>query len=106
MNLATRAQDYDVVLTENLFGDILSDLAAAVGGGLGLAPSASLGNEPPGIFEPVHGSAPDSARQREANPIAITLSVSMMLTHRLGRRDIRRATIAPMHRVPQGRLPP
>ena len=81
MNLATRPQDYDVVLTENLFGDILSDLAAAVGGGLGLAPSASLGSEPPGIFEPVHGSAPDIAGQGEANPIATLLSFGMMLRY-------------------------
>ena len=75
MNLATRPQRYDVILTENLFGDILSDLAAAVGGGLGIAPSASLGPEAPGIFEPVHGSAPDIAGQSEANPIAMILSV-------------------------------
>ena len=75
MNLATRPDRYDVILTENLFGDILSDLAAAVGGGLGLAPSASLGADGPGIFEPVHGSAPDIAGQGEANPIAMILSV-------------------------------
>ena len=92
MNLATKPETYDVILTENLFGDILSDLAAAVGGGLGLAPSASLGSaKPPGIFEPVHGSAPDIAGQGEANPIAMILSVSMMFTHGLGRRDIGRA---------------
>jgi 3-isopropylmalate dehydrogenase len=94
MNLATRPQSYDVVLTENLFGDILSDLAAAVGGGLGLAPSASIGDEPPGIFEPVHGSAPDIAGQGEANPIAMILSVGMMFTYGLGRRDIGRAITA------------
>ena len=82
MNLATRPQRYDVILTENLFGDILSDLAAAVGGGLGIAPSASLGPEAPGIFEPVHGSAPDIAGQSEANPIAMILSVAMMFTLR------------------------
>ena len=86
MNLATRPQDYDVVLTENLFGDILSDLAAAVGGGLGLAPSASLGSEPPGIFEPVHGSAPDIAGQGIADPAAAILSASLLLEH-LGHHD-------------------
>ncbi len=91
MNLATHPQRYDVILTENLFGDILSDLAAAVGGGLGLAPSASLGAEPPGIFEPVHGSAPDIAGQGEANPIAMILSVGLMFTYGLGRRDVGRA---------------
>jgi 3-isopropylmalate dehydrogenase len=91
MNLATRPQRYDVILTENLFGDILSDLAAAVGGGLGIAPSASLGPEAPGIFEPVHGSAPDIAGQSEANPIAMIMSVAMMFTYGLNRRDIGRA---------------
>ena len=99
MNLATRPQDYDVILTENLFGDILSDLAAAVGGGLGLAPSASLGNEPPGIFEPVHGSAPDIAGQGEANPIAMILSVGLMFTYGLGRRDVGRAITAAVDEV-------
>jgi 3-isopropylmalate dehydrogenase len=99
MNLATRPQSYDVILTENLFGDILSDLAAAVGGGLGLAPSASLGSEAPGIFEPVHGSAPDIAGQGEANPIAMILSVGMMFTHGLGRRDIGRAIGAAVDQV-------
>jgi 3-isopropylmalate dehydrogenase len=99
MNLATKPQAYDVVLTENLFGDILSDLAAAVGGGLGLAPSASLGTEPPGIFEPVHGSAPDIAGQGEANPIAMILSVGLMFTYGLGRRDIGRAITAAVDQV-------
>ena len=99
MNLATRPQRYDVILTENLFGDILSDLAAAVGGGLGLAPSASLAAEPPGIFEPVHGSAPDIAGQGEANPIAMILSVSMLFTYGLGRRDIGRAITAAVDSV-------
>jgi 3-isopropylmalate dehydrogenase len=99
MNLATKPQAYDVVLTENLFGDILSDLAAAVGGGLGLAPSASLGTEPPGIFEPVHGSAPDIAGQGEANPIAMILSVGMLFTYGIGRRDIGRAITAAVDQV-------
>jgi 3-isopropylmalate dehydrogenase len=99
MNLATHAERYDVILTENLFGDILSDLAAAVGGGLGLAPSASLGAEPPGIFEPVHGSAPDIAGQGEANPIAMILSVAMMFTYGLGRRDVGRAITAAVDSV-------
>ncbi len=99
MNLATKPERYDVILTENLFGDILSDLAAAVGGGLGLAPSASLGSEPPGIFEPVHGSAPDIAGQGEANPIAMILSVAMMFTFGLGRRDIGRAVTAAVDQV-------
>jgi 3-isopropylmalate dehydrogenase len=99
MSLATRPRDHDVILTENLFGDILSDLAAAIGGGLGLAPSASIGSEPPGIFEPVHGSAPDIAGQGEANPVAMILSVGMMFTYGLGRRDIGRAITAAVDEV-------
>jgi len=102
MNLATRPQAYDVILTENMFGDILSDLAAAVGGGLGLAPSASIGTEPPGIFEPVHGSAPDIAGQGEANPIAMVLSVGLMFTHGLARRDVGRAITAAVDEVLAG----
>jgi 3-isopropylmalate dehydrogenase len=99
MNLATRPDRYDVILTENMFGDILSDLSAAVAGGLGLAPSASLGAEPPGIFEPVHGSAPDIAGQSEANPIAMILSVAMMFTYGLGRRDVGRAITGAVDQV-------
>ena len=68
MQLATTPQQFDVIVTENMFGDILSDLAAAVTGGLGLAPSASLSDSGPGIFEPVHGSAPDIAGRGIANP--------------------------------------
>src|SRR5215210_4417993 len=77
-----------------MFGDILSDVAAAIGGGLGLAPSASLGAEAPGVFEPVHGSAPDIAGQASANPVAMILSVAMMFTYGLGRRDVGRAITA------------
>ena len=99
MSLVTHPRDYDVILTENLFGDILSDLAAAIGGGLGLAPSASIGSEPPGIFEPVHGSAPDIAGQGEANPVAMILSVGMMFRYGLGRRDIGRAITAAVDEV-------
>jgi 3-isopropylmalate dehydrogenase len=94
MNLVTDPRRYDVILTENMFGDILSDLAAAVGGGLGLAPSASLGADGPGIFEPVHGSAPDIAGQAAANPVAMILSVAMMFTYGLGRRDVGTAITA------------
>src|SRR5918998_4813817 len=77
---------FDVIVTENLFGDILSDEAAMLPGSMGMLPSASLG-EPgtPGIFEPVHGSAPDIARQGLANPYATILSAAMMFRHSLGR---------------------
>jgi 3-isopropylmalate dehydrogenase len=85
MQLATAPQQFDVLLTENMFGDILSDLAAAVTGGLGLAPSASLGDGGPGIFEPVHGSAPDLAGSGLANPAAMLRSTAMLLEHGLGR---------------------
>ena len=68
MQLASAPEQFDVIVTENMFGDILSDLAAAMTGGLGLAPSASLGDDGPGIFEPVHGSAPDIAGRGIANP--------------------------------------
>ncbi len=77
----------DVVVTENTFGDILSDVAAAVTGGLGLAGSASLGDEGPGLFEPVHGSAPQIAGQGVANPAAMLRSTALMLRHGLGRLD-------------------
>ena len=76
--LVQRPQDFDVIVTENLFGDILSDLAAGLVGGMGLAPSADVGDHH-GMFQPSHGSAPDIAGQGAANPIATILSVAMML---------------------------
>jgi 3-isopropylmalate dehydrogenase len=85
MTIVTDPGSIDVVVTENVFGDILSDVAAAVTGGLGLAGSASLGDEGPGIFEPVHGSAPQIAGQGVANPAAMLRSVALMLRHALGR---------------------
>jgi 3-isopropylmalate dehydrogenase len=80
---------FDVILTENLFGDILSDEAAMLPGSMGMLPSASLG-EPgtPGIYEPVHGSAPDIAGTGKANPYATILSAAMMFRHSLGRPDV------------------
>ncbi len=77
-NMVLQPQRFQVILTSNLFGDILSDLAAALTGGLGLSPSANLGDHH-ALFEPVHGSAPDIAGQNRANPIAAILSVKMML---------------------------
>jgi 3-isopropylmalate dehydrogenase len=87
MQLATTPEQFDVLVTENTFGDILSDLAAAVTGGLGLAPSASLSDGGPGIFEPVHGSAPDLAGRGVANPTAMLRTTAMLLEHGLGRPD-------------------
>lgn len=83
MHLLTRPADFDVMLTENLFGDILSDEASMLCGSLGLLPSASLNESRFGLYEPVHGSAPDIAGQGKANPYAMLLSVAMMLRHSL-----------------------
>jgi 3-isopropylmalate dehydrogenase len=85
MQLVQRPTDFDVILTSNLFGDILSDLAATFPGSLGLLPSASLGSDV-GLFEPVHGSAPDIAGQNVANPLAALLSGAMLLED-LGESD-------------------
>jgi 3-isopropylmalate dehydrogenase len=88
MQLVSRPAEFDVVLAENLFGDILSDEAAMLTGSLGMLPSASLGVEgAPGLFEPVHGSAPDIAGKGVANPLATFLSVAMMLRHGLDRGE-------------------
>jgi 3-isopropylmalate dehydrogenase len=88
MQLVARPADFDVIVTENMFGDILSDEAAMITGSIGMLPSASLG-EPgtPGLFEPVHGSAPDIAGQGVANPLAMFLSAALMLRHGLGLPD-------------------
>jgi 3-isopropylmalate dehydrogenase len=91
MQLVSTPARFGVLVTENMFGDILSDLAAAVTGGLGLAPSASLGDRGPGVFEPVHGSAPDIAGRGIANPAAMLRSTALMLEHGLGRSDEARA---------------
>jgi 3-isopropylmalate dehydrogenase len=87
MQLVLATDHFDVIVTENMFGDILSDLAASLTGGIGLAPSASLSDTGPGLFEPVHGSAPDIAGQGVANPMAMMLSTALMLEHGLGRSD-------------------
>jgi 3-isopropylmalate dehydrogenase len=87
MTIVNAPETIDVVVTENTFGDILSDIAAAVTGGLGLAGSASLGDSGPGLFEPVHGSAPQIAGQGIANPAAMLRSTALMLRHGLERPD-------------------
>jgi 3-isopropylmalate dehydrogenase len=84
MRLVAAPRHFDVILTENLFGDILSDEAAMLTGSLGMLPSASLGDGGPGVFEPVHGSAPDIAGTGAANPLAMFLSAAMMLRHGFG----------------------
>jgi 3-isopropylmalate dehydrogenase len=87
MRLVAAPRHFDVILTENMFGDILSDEAAMLTGSIGLLPSASLGDGGPGVFEPVHGSAPDIEGQGIANPLAMILSAAMLLRHGLGRED-------------------
>ncbi|MFL5871588.1 MAG: 3-isopropylmalate dehydrogenase [Solirubrobacterales bacterium] len=87
MQLVSGPARFDVIVTENMFGDILSDEAAMLTGSLGMLPSASLGDGGPGLFEPVHGSAPDIAGTGAANPLATILSVALMLRHGLGRGD-------------------
>jgi 3-isopropylmalate dehydrogenase len=84
MKLIAAPRHFEVILTENMFGDILSDEAAMLTGSIGMLPSASLGDEGPGLFEPVHGSAPDIAGMGAANPLAMFLSAAMMLRHGLG----------------------
>ena len=84
MKLIERPSAFDVILTENMFGDILSDEASVIAGSIGLAPSASLSLTHGGLFEPIHGSAPDIAGQGKANPIGAILSAAMLLRHALG----------------------
>ncbi|MGA8354553.1 MAG: 3-isopropylmalate dehydrogenase [Solirubrobacteraceae bacterium] len=84
MQLVSAPRHFDVIVTENMFGDILSDEAAMLTGSIGMLPSASLGGDGPGLFEPVHGSAPNIAGQGIANPLAMFLSAAMMLRHGLG----------------------
>jgi 3-isopropylmalate dehydrogenase len=84
MQLVRDPRQFDVLLTSNLFGDILSDEAAMLSGSIGMLPSASLGASGPGLFEPIHGSAPDIAGQDKANPMAMVLSAAMMLRQGLG----------------------
>ncbi len=81
MQLVKDPGQFDVVVTENMFGDILSDEASMITGSIGLLPSASIGDTAPGLYEPIHGSAPDIAGQDKANPIATILSVAMMMRY-------------------------
>ncbi len=87
MHLISRPRDFDVVVTANLFGDILTDEASMLPGSLGMLPSASLGADGPGLYEPIHGSAPDIAGKGIANPLATILAAAMLLRHSLGQTD-------------------
>ncbi len=84
MHLIRRPADFDVIVTENMFGDILTDEASMLAGSMGMLPSASLGEGRMGLYEPIHGSAPDIAGQGKANPLAMILSVALMLRHSFG----------------------
>ncbi|MGH6970614.1 MAG: isocitrate/isopropylmalate family dehydrogenase, partial [Caulobacteraceae bacterium] len=89
MQLVKNPRQFDVLLTDNLFGDVLSDEAAQLTGSLGMLPSAALGEAgKPGLYEPIHGSAPDIAGQGIANPLAAILSFGMALKWSLGRPDL------------------
>lgn len=98
MQLIRDPRRFDVVLTENTFGDILSDEAAMLVGSIGMLPSASLGDGP-GLYEPIHGSAPDIAGQDKANPLATILSAAMLLRHTLHHAPAAAAVEAAVRRV-------
>jgi 3-isopropylmalate dehydrogenase len=84
MHLLSRPADFDVIVTENMFGDILTDEASMLAGSMGMLPSASVNDGTVGLYEPIHGSAPDIAGQDKANPCATILSAAMLLRHSLG----------------------
>ena len=91
MHLIRRPADFDVIVSGNMFGDIITDEAAMLAGSMGMLPSASLGDGTRGLYEPIHGSAPDIAGQGIANPLATILSAAMMLRHSLGQEDAAQA---------------
>ncbi|GGK11718.1 3-isopropylmalate dehydrogenase [Caldalkalibacillus thermarum] len=99
MQLIRRPGQFDTVVTENMFGDILSDEAAMLSGSLGMLPSASLSDSGPGLYEPVHGSAPDIAGQNLANPLATFLSVAMMLKYSFNLEQEAQAIEQAIHKV-------
>jgi 3-isopropylmalate dehydrogenase len=84
MHLLSRPADFDVIVTENMFGDILTDEASMLAGSMGMLPSASLNDGTVGLYEPIHGSAPDIAGQDKANPCGTILSAAMLLQYSLG----------------------
>ncbi len=104
MQLVNAPRHFEVILTENMFGDILSDEAAMLTGSIGMLPSASLGADGPGLFEPVHGSAPDIAGTGKANPLAMFGSVAMMLRHGLGMEEAAAGVESAVDRALEGGL--
>ena len=99
MQLILRPSQFDVMITGNLFGDILSDESAAIAGSLGMMPSASLGSGTRGLYEPIHGSAPDIAGKDIANPLGTILSAALMLRHSLGLEEEAKAIEAAVSKV-------
>ena len=99
MQLIRNPKQFDVIVTTNVFGDILSDEASMLTGSLGMLPSASLGKGKLGLYEPIHGSAPDIAGQEKANPIATILSVAMMLRYSFDREDAASAVESAVEKV-------
>jgi 3-isopropylmalate dehydrogenase len=107
MHLIRRPRDFDVAVTENMFGDILTDEASMLAGSLGLLPSASLGDDGRGLYEPIHGSAPDIAGKGIANPYGAILSSALLLRHSLGLEAEAAAVEAAVNRtISYGILPP
>ena len=105
MHLIREPARFDVIVTENLFGDILSDEAAMIAGSIGMLPSASLGEGKRGLYEPIHGSAPDLAGKGVANPYGTILSVGLLLRHSLGlEREARAVEAAVGAAIAQGVL--
>ncbi|HQD64755.1 MAG TPA: isocitrate/isopropylmalate family dehydrogenase, partial [Casimicrobium huifangae] len=88
MQLVRAPKQFDVIVTGNIFGDILSDEASMLAGSIGMLPSASLDASNKGLYEPIHGSAPDIAGQNKANPIATVLSLAMMMRYSFSREDL------------------
>ncbi len=101
MHLISRPRDFDVVVTENMFGDILTDEGSMLTGSMGLLPSASLGSSGPGLYEPIHGSAPDIAGKGVANPLATILALAMLFRHSLNLEEEARAVETAVDRVLQ-----
>jgi 3-isopropylmalate dehydrogenase len=106
MRLIAAPRHFDVILTENMFGDILSDEASMLTGSLGMLPTASLGGAGPSMFEPVHGTAPDIAGQGIANPLGMILSAAMLLRHGLGRDGLAAAVESAVDRALEGGIRP
>jgi 3-isopropylmalate dehydrogenase len=99
MQLVRQPKQFDVIVTGNMFGDILSDVAAMLTGSLGMLPSASLNSNNGGLYEPVHGTAPDIAGQNIANPLAMILSIAMMFRYSLDSPQIAESIESAVHRV-------